>query len=86
MHNGMYDLHKTCEHDAWRKDLDERKEKAGHTNPNASTTPSTTPSLNPVKKLALSEALRTSFFTQAGLSSDAANHIWSDACRDSGNE
>ena len=49
-HNGMYTLHKTCEHDAWRKDLDEKKAKSGHTNPKARTTPN----LNPVKKIVLS--------------------------------
>ena len=82
----MYTLHKTCEHDAWRKNLDERKEKAGHTNPKASTTPNTTQTQNPVKKLDFSESLRTALCTQAGLSSDAADQIWSDACRDLGNE
>ena len=55
----MYDFNKTCEHDAWRKNLDERKAKAGHTNSKSSTTPSTTQNLNPVKKLAMSESLRT---------------------------
>ena len=82
----MYNLHKTCEHDAWRNNLVERKAKAGHTNPKDSTTTSITQKLKPVEKLALSEYLRTALCTQDGLSSDAADHIWSDACRDSGNE
>ena len=45
----MYALHKTCEHDACRKDLDESKAKSVHTNPRASTTPSITKNLNPTK-------------------------------------
>ena len=71
----MYALNKTCEHDAWRKTLDERKAKSGHTNSKSSTTPSTTQNLNPVNKLALSESLRTALCTQAGLSSDASDLI-----------
>ena len=86
VHNGIYDLHKTCEHDAWSKNLDEGKAKSVHTSPKTSATTSTTKNRNPVKKLALSEYLRTSLCTQASLSSDAADCIWSDACRDSGNE
>ena len=86
MHNGMYVLRKTCEHDAWRKDLDDRKAKAVHTNPKVITTPSTTPNLNPVKKIAFIESLLTALCTQAGLSSDAADHIWPGTCRDSVNE
>ena len=61
VHNGMYALHKTCENDACHKNLDERKSKEGHTKPKASTTTSTTENINPVKKLALSESLRTEF-------------------------
>ena len=86
VHNRMYALNKTCEHDAWHNNLDGRKSKAGHTNSKSSTTPSTTQNLNPVKNLALSESLRTSLCNQAGLSSDAVDRIWSDACRDSGNK
>ena len=85
VHNGMYALHKTYKHDTLRKYLDERKAKAGLTNPKSSATPSTTPNLKPVKKLALSESLCTSLCTQAGLSSDAADCIWYDACTASGN-
>ena len=82
----MYALHKKCEHDAWRKNLDERKSKASHNNPKSSTTQSTTQNLNPVKKIALSEELRTALCTKAVISSDEADHIWSDAYRDSGND
>ena len=82
----MYALHKTCEHDAWRKDLDERESKGCHTNPKASTTPSVTKNLNPVNNPVLKESLRTALCTQAGLSSDAAGCIWYDACMYSENE
>ena len=86
MHNGMCALHKTCEHDAWCKYLDEMKAKSGHNNPKTSTTPITTKKPKTIKNIALSEFLRTLLCTQDGLSSDAADCIWSDACRDLGNE
>ena len=82
----MYALQKTCEHDVWRNNLDEREAKSGHTNPKSSTTSSTTQNINPVKNIALSESLHTPLCTQAALSLDAADRIWSDACRDLGNE
>ena len=84
VHNGMYARHKTCDHDTWRADFDAKKAKRNPT----STTPSTTPASAPdasTKKLALSESLRTALCTQAGLSSDAADRLWSDACKESGN-
>ena len=37
------------------------------------------------KKLALSESLRTALCTQAGMSDEAADRIWEEACRESGN-
>ena len=86
VHNGMQALYMTCKHDTQSKDLDERKSKEGHTNHKASITPSNTPNLKSAKKLAFSESLRTSLCTHDGLSSDAADHIWSDTCKDSGKE
>ena len=86
MHNAMYALHKTCEHDTWCKYLNESYEKAGHTNSKSSTSSSTTTNLNPVKNITLSEYLCTSLCTQYGISSDVADHIWSDTCRHSGNK
>ena len=82
----MYALNKTCEHDSCRKDLDKRKANEDHNNPKASTAPSTTQNLNPAKKLAMSESLRTVLCNQAGLFSDSAGCIWYDTCRDYGNE
>ena len=79
----MYALHKTCEHDAWRKYLDESKSKAGHTTHKASTIPSTTPNINPFKKLSLSESICTALCNQAGLSSYADDGLWYNSCRDS---
>ena len=86
VHNGINALHKTCKHDTWHKDLDERKLKLGHTNHKASTNPSTTPNLNPAKNISLSESLRISLCNQAGISSDASDSIWSDTRRDLGNK
>ena len=86
MHNGMYAIHKTCEHDAWRNNLYEIKAKAGYTNPKDDTTPSTTQNLYPVKNHAFIASECTALCTQAGLYSDSVYCIWSDACRDSGNE
>ena len=79
VHNGIYALHKPCDNYSWSKDLNDRKAKAVYTNPKAHTTPSTTQNLKPAKKLALSESLHTELCTQSGLSSDAADCIWSDA-------
>ena len=85
MHNGMYARHKTYEHDAWQKDFDEKKAngKTSKANPNA--TPITAPNSD-AKKLTFSESLRTAMCTQAGLSSEVADPLWSDTCRESGNE
>ena len=38
-----------------------------------------------IKKLALSEQIRTALPTQAGMSSEAASRLWEESCRDSGN-
>ena len=91
-HNGMYVRHKTSEHDAWRKDLDDTRDQAHSKNSKEKgTTPAptaTTPSnaWAPAKKLGLSESLRTAMCTQAGMSADAADRIWTEACMDSGND
>ena len=85
MHNGKYTRHKTYEHDAWRKEFDEKKANGKTSKANPSATPSTAQNAAP-NKLALSESLRTSMCTQAGLSSEVADRLWSDAFRESGNE
>ena len=78
----MYARHKTYEHDAWRKDFDENKANGKTSKANPSSTPSTAPNAD-AKKLALSESLRTEMCTQAGLYSEVAALLWSDACRES---
>ena len=88
-YNGMYCLHKTDEHDAWRKELDELKHKQrqarGSSAPRTSTTAPKPDGDAEKKKLALSESLRTALCTQAGLTQDVADRIWNEACKESGN-
>ena len=82
-HNGMYATFKTCEHDTWRKEQDERnaqKYSGKHTG-----TPSTTNTESTAKKLALSDKLHTALTTKAGLSNEMYDSIWKEANRDSGN-
>ena len=97
-HNGMYANHPTSEHDNWRIETDAKREtKYGNKRSDTSgptvlpgtTTSSDTPTVvsdASQKKLALSESLRTALCTQAGMSSDLADRIWTEACRDSGND
>ena len=81
----MYARHKTYEHNAWQKDFDEKKANGKTSKAKPSATPSTATNAD-ANKLALSESLRTSMCTQAGLSSEVADRLWSNACRESGNE
>ena len=85
MQNGMYARHKTYEHDAWRKDFDKKKANGKTSKVHPIATSSTVQNAD-AKNLALCESLRTEMFTQAGLSSEVADRLWSDACRESGNE
>ena len=62
VHNGMYARHKKYEHDAWRKDFDEKKANGKTSKANPSATPSTAPNAD-AKKLALSESLRIAMCT-----------------------
>ena len=93
-YNGMYAKHDNSGHDAWRKEIDDKREAnhrarkgagGGANTPGAPVAP-TPANMNPTKKLALSESLRTALCTQAGLSADVADRIWTEACRDSGND
>ena len=88
VHNGMYAKHDCAGHDAWRKDIDDKraKNKQGTPVPPAAATTPTTPTVPNDKKLALSESLRTALCTQAGMSADAADRLWTEVCRDSGND
>ena len=85
VHNGMYARHKTYEHDAWRKDFDEKKANGKTSKANPSATSNTAQNAD-AKVLALSESLRTAVCTQAGLSSEVADRLWSNACRELVNE
>ena len=85
VHNGMYTRHKTYEHDAWRKDFDEKKANGKTYKANTSATPSTAQNAD-AKKLTLIESLRTAMCTQAGLSSEVTDRLWSYACMESGNK
>ena len=85
VHTGMYAHHKKYEHDAWRKDFDEKKANGKTSKAYPSANPSTAPNAY-AKKLALSESLCTAMCTQAGLSSEVADRLCFDACRESGNK
>ena len=85
VHNGMYTRHNTYEHYAWRKEFDERKANGKTSKANPSATSNTSQNAD-AKKLTLSESLSTAMCTQAGLSSELADRLRSDACRESGNE
>ena len=67
-HNGMYADHKTCDHDSWRKTVDDRRvaRNPGKSS-NDTPAPASTPT-NPDMKLSLNDKLRNAFCTQAGLS------------------
>ena len=85
VHNGMYARHKKYEHDAWRKEFYEKKANGKTSKANLSATTSPAPNAD-AKKLALIESLRAAMCTQAGLSSEVADRLYSDACRELGNE
>lgn len=85
-YNGMYCTHKTEEHDAWRKQQDESRKRRFEGTNRTSNTQSGGNDDAKKKKLALSESLRTTLCTQVGVSSEVADRIWAEACRDSGNE
>ena len=81
----MYARHKTYEHDAWRKDFDEKKANGKTFKSNPSATSNTTQNAD-ANKLTFIESLCTAICTQAGLTSEVADCLWSDACRESGNK
>ena len=79
-HNGMYADHKSCDHDSWRKAIDDRRAKTNPSGKTANNTPADTkPTPAPEKKLTLNDKLRNAFCTQAGLSAEAVDRIWEDA-------
>ena len=79
-HNGMYADHKSCDHDSWRKAIDDRRAKTNPSGKPANNTPADAkPTPAPEKKLTLNDKLRNAFCTQAGLSAEAVERIWEDA-------
>ena len=79
-YNGMYTTHKTEDHDAWRKDLDERKrikrEGGTHVPINSNKRPGAEEFGGEKKKLNLSERLQAALVTKAGLTENQFDHIW----------
>ena len=85
-YNGMYCTHRTEDHDAWRKALDEgRGKKNGDKKVSFVPAVGDTSTEPAQKRLALSEKLCTALITQCSLTPEAYSKIWEDACRDSGN-
>ncbi len=79
-HNGMYADHKSCDHDSWRKAINDRRAKSNPNGKPINETPADTkPNPAPEKKLTLNDKLRNTFCTQAGLSTEAVGRIWEDA-------
>ena len=80
-HNGKYATHKTCEHDTWRKEQDDRNaEKMAKRLAGKRTGTPSAPKTEPAaKKLALSDKLRTALTTKAGLSNKMYDSIWNEA-------
>ena len=80
-HNGMYADHKSCDHDSWRKAIDERRAKTNPATLKSSSEPTTEAKSNAAseKKLTLNDKLKNAFCTQAGLSAEAVDRIWQDA-------
>ena len=78
-HNGMYADHKTCDHDSWRKTVDDRP---AARNPGKSSNDTPAPASTPTNrgmKLSRNDKLQNAFCTQAGLSAEAVDRIWKDA-------
>ena len=76
----MYADHKSCDHDSWRKAIDEKRTKSNQNRKPSTNIPvDTKPAAAPEKKLTLNDKLRNAFCTQAGLSAEAVDCIWEDA-------
>jgi hypothetical protein len=77
-HNGIYANHKSSDHDAWRKIMDNAK---ANRNPRKTSNKSPSPAAAsaPAQKLALNDKLQNAFYTQAGISAETIDCIWEDA-------
>jgi hypothetical protein len=78
-HNGMYADHKSCDHNSWRKTIDEQRATRNPGKSSTETSADAKPAPAPEKKLTLNDKLRNAFCTQAGLSAKAVDCIWEDA-------
>ena len=79
-YNGMYADHKSCDHDSWRKTIDEKREKRNPSGKSSDgATADTKTATTQEKRLTLNDKLRNAFCTQAGLSAEAVDRIWEDA-------
>jgi hypothetical protein len=76
-HNGMYADHKSCDHDSWRKTIDDHCATCNLGKASNDTPAAATPA--PEKKSTLNDKLCNAFCTQAGLSAEAVDCIWEDA-------
>jgi hypothetical protein len=76
-HNGMHADYKTCNHNAWRSKMDERRT-SRNKDKKSNKTPSN-PSNDSNQKLTLNNKLCNAFCTKAGLSAEAVDRIWEDA-------
>ncbi len=77
-HNWMYANHKSCHHDSWRSHIDACCKNNNRNNGQSNENPSK-PAEAPSQKLALNDKFCNACFNQAGLSTEAINHIWQDA-------
>ncbi len=68
----MYADHKSSQHDAWRKNMDDLCAAPDSGNKPSNKAPTQ-------QKLALKDKLHNVFCTQAGLSAEAVDCIWEDA-------
>ena len=72
--------HKTCNHDSWRKTINDCRANCNNVGKPSTETPTDTkPAAAPEKKLIPNDKLRNAFCTQAVLSAEAVDCIWEDA-------
>ena len=76
----MYADHKACDHDSWRKTIDEKRASRNpFEKPSNGAIADSKPAPTQEIKLTLNDKLRNAFCTQAGLSAEAIDRIWNDA-------
>ena len=80
----MYCLHKPGDgHQRWKEKKEKsRREKRDKDKASSATQPAAG---GDAKKLASAQSLQTALVSKAGLSEDAFQHLWNEACKESGN-